>query len=615
MIFLITPIQFLASLLRALNDSFTLIADSLEIGDVQNFQVVKPINSKSPVFRDLQLVHDFVQKTILLCITQYPGEDLFEGKIDITKFRALKRLEIQKIQVIQICGIQPLRGQLQHLICTKSIKSVDDIITHCGGDKSNGFVWNELKIADFSYNNLRTVDTSLEFAQYLQHLNLRHNQLQSVKAIKWLPHLKTLDLSFNRLQFIPQFHMDAYKRLQSLNMSNNLLEDLTGIVKLDALTDLDLSDNCLLDHTYLLPLNVISTLKFLNLYGNPLQYHPKHRLATSQYLNKNCSTVKFILDFEPLSKHEKSVTGTHQIRQVGALNHYTSRSSTSSLSVVGRITPGSNQTPASSVGSIVSFKFNDTNSDTSEVNQSEEVLVKPVKKKSSKVRHVEIEDHHNVESGDHLDSLKSGENTMNTSVIVEEENKEHLDIKDQILDLRKKYGNEWLHTGNAEIRNSVLGITSSNTTAVDIDLERQKSRQMFNEYVKDFSEDNKNDSTNTIRTSTPTNNTLDNTMSKLALTPIKAQQNDNNDSNTLYKSLEQTNTLINNTTDNDDITVYKSLDNTTKTKSNNPFEDDEDEVESAPIDDVKVEEKEEENDILRTIYSSTDNNNEEEECK
>uniref|UniRef100_A0A1A9V124 Uncharacterized protein n=1 Tax=Glossina austeni TaxID=7395 RepID=A0A1A9V124_GLOAU len=72
--------------------------------------------------------------------------------------------------------------------------------------------------------------TSLEFAQYL-HINLRHNQLISVKAIKWLPNLKTLDLSFNRLTHIPQFHMDAYKRLQTLNMSNNLVEELTAIAR------------------------------------------------------------------------------------------------------------------------------------------------------------------------------------------------------------------------------------------------------------------------------------------------------------------------------------------------------------------------------------------------
>lgn len=426
--------------------------------DEQNFQVVKPINSKSPVFRDLQLIHDFIQKTPLLCIIIYPGEESSEGKIDITKFRALKRLELQKVPVKQVCGIQPLRGQLQHLVCTKSIKCVDDIITNCGGDNSNGFVWNELKTADFSYNNLQTINTSLEFAQYLEHLNLRHNKLQSVNAIKWLPHLKTLDLSFNRLQSVPQFHMDAYKRLQSLNMSNNLLEDLMGIVKLDALTDLDLSDNCLLDHTCLLPLSAISSLKCLNLYGNPLQCHPKHRLASCQYLHKNCSTVKFILDFENLSKSEKSVTGSHQLRFVGALNHYTTRSSTSSLSAVSRLTssPYNNQTPASSVGSIASFKINGNNSDTSEPHNTEEKTVKLLRKKSCKVRHVEIEDNM-IEGGDYIDSLVSAKLSENNYKMTSEEVEDHLEIKGQVINLRKKYGKEWLHTGsNSEIKN-VLG--------------------------------------------------------------------------------------------------------------------------------------------------------------
>uniref|UniRef100_A0A1B0AH69 Uncharacterized protein n=1 Tax=Glossina pallidipes TaxID=7398 RepID=A0A1B0AH69_GLOPL len=109
--------------------------------------------------------------------------------------------------------IPPLRAQVEYLICNKNLQNIDDIITNCGGDNSNGFVWIELKLADFNYN--QTVDISLEFAQYLQHLNLRYNQLFSVKAIKWLPNLKTLDLSFNRLTQILQFHMDGYKRLQT----------------------------------------------------------------------------------------------------------------------------------------------------------------------------------------------------------------------------------------------------------------------------------------------------------------------------------------------------------------------------------------------------------------
>uniref|UniRef100_A0A1I8PNH6 Uncharacterized protein n=1 Tax=Stomoxys calcitrans TaxID=35570 RepID=A0A1I8PNH6_STOCA len=601
------------SLLRALNDAFTLIADSLEVGEVQNFQVLKPMNSKPPVFRDLQLIHDFIQKTALLSLVQYPSEE-YLGKIDIAKFRALKRLEVHKINIKQLAGIQRLRGQLQHLICVKSIKAVDDIITHCGGDNSNGFVWNELKSADFSYNNLKCVDTSLEFAQYLQHLNLRHNQLQSVQAIKWLPHLKTLDLSYNRLTQIPQFHMDACKRLQSLNMSNNLLEDLMGIVKLDALTDLDLSDNFLLDHTFLLPLSALITLKFLSLFGNPLYCYPKHRLATCQYLHKNCSTVKFVLDFDTLSKSEKAVTGTHQLRQVGALNRFTLRSSSTSISSTsGGLTPiHSTNTPASSVGSLLSFKFFGDKSSDVETTSNEASGVKP-KKRASKMRCVEIEDqtvdNADMAKEDVADAMNSSVISMNKSIsYTKEDCKEHLETKRQIVELREKYGNEWLHSGNAEILNN-----DSTQKSDDIDVQRQKSREMFEEYIKDVSGDLSNNTsaqTTTVVTSTPTNLALDNTLTQLTVSPIKTES-ETSDSSSLYKSLDQTQTLIPNEDTNSNLdkedTVYKSFDDSKSGNNNsNPFEGDEDNTEPKQNNEAEND-MEEEDDRLKYVYSSTEN--------
>lgn len=122
-----------------------------------------------------------------------------------------------------------MRAHLQEIICQKCIEHVKDIISHCGGDNCTGFVWNELKLADFSYNNLQTIDCSLEFAPWLQHLNLSHNQITSVDAIKWLPNLKNLNLSFNRLIHIPMFHMNASKQLKTLILSHNYIEDIAGL--------------------------------------------------------------------------------------------------------------------------------------------------------------------------------------------------------------------------------------------------------------------------------------------------------------------------------------------------------------------------------------------------
>ncbi|EDW63525.2 serine/threonine-protein kinase 11-interacting protein isoform X3 [Drosophila virilis] len=470
-------------LLRALNDSFTLIADSdivagAGLGPTQKhqhaFQVVKPINAKSSVFPDLQLLHDFVQKTTLLKLNYFPNDHYFEGAIDICKFRALRRLEVHKINICQVVGIQALRAQLQHLICIKSISNVEDIITHCGGDNSNGFVWNELQSADFSYNNLRAVDTALEFAQHLQHLNLRHNKLTSVRAIKWLPHLKTLDLSYNCLTHLPQFHVEACKRLQVLNISNNYVEELLDMTKLDALTTMDLSDNCLLEHTQLLPLSVLMTLTTLNLQGNPLACHPKHRLATAQYLHKNTATVKFVLDFEPLSKAEKALTGSQQLRFVGTMSH---RLVSSYVSI--NSSRASVNTPASSVGSQLSLSVRGKDS-SSEAEQAPPDL-QISKKRTKKQRTVDIAEHGEETAIEAVTTIA----TPDANSLLQERPQEttdgsHLETKKQIETLRLKYGNEWLQSGNAEL---MLGIDTPQPS----EQARHVARQQLNEFLGEFS--------------------------------------------------------------------------------------------------------------------------------
>lgn len=215
--------------MRALNDSFVLIVDQNEIIPPNSFQVVKVNNSKSDDIRDLQFIHDFIQKTFTLCITSYEHDDNFESLADITKFRNLKKLEIQRFNVKRITGIQQLRSQLQEIVCiSHSLDKIQDIISDCGGDNCNGFVWNELKSANFACNSLSSVDCSLEFAPSLQTLNLSHNQIVSVDAIKWLPQLRYLDLSYNKLCRIPNFNIESGKRLQELILSHNYIEDLYG---------------------------------------------------------------------------------------------------------------------------------------------------------------------------------------------------------------------------------------------------------------------------------------------------------------------------------------------------------------------------------------------------
>ncbi|KAG5684856.1 hypothetical protein PVAND_014066 [Polypedilum vanderplanki] len=438
-------------ILRALNDSFSLIIDDEnELIQPQTFQVTKPNNSKSNVFRELMFIYDFIQKTLVLKLTKYNDDDSLNDEncvVDISKFRNLSTLEIQKIPIKKIKGLQQLRQQLQELIVEKSLTNVRDLLTQCAGDNCTGFIWNSLKRVDFSYNNLERVDNSFEFTPYIQFLNLSHNKIVHITVLPYLPNLKILNLSYNQLTTIPKFSVESNKRLQTLILSDNCIEDIQGIVWLEALLELDLSNNCLLDHALLLPLCTLYSLRYLNLSGNPLAFHPKHRVATCRYLSTNARTIQFQLDNELLTKYENSLTGNYE-------NYYpifghrmnvprTRSQITMSSNTHTPTTKSISNTPENgSLGSTNSFQALTTSNGSAST------------KKSIKPRAVVIEE--------------TGKNTEIKSPIekklLKEGSKDHLVTKKEIEEMREKYGESWLfnQTGYGENKDKATGTRKRN---------------------------------------------------------------------------------------------------------------------------------------------------------
>lgn len=403
----------------------------------QTFQVTKPNNSKSNVFRELMFIYDFIQKTFILKLTKFLDDDPLEDdncRIDISKFRNLTTLEIQRVPIQRIVGLQQLRSQLQEIVVERSLTNVKDLIMYCAGDKSNGFIWNSLKRADFSYNNLEIIDSSFEFTPYLQHLNLSHNKIYQISALVWCPNLKILNLSFNQLTSIPKLNTESYRRLQVLIINDNLIEDISGLVRLDGLLELELSGNCMLDHSLLLPLCTLNGLRYLNLLGNPLAFHPKHRSATCRYLSRNASTVQFQLDGDHLSKSEKASTGSYE----NYYPHFGHRMTVSTSS--SRATP---QTPStksisntpdnSSLGSVNSFIFHQQSSAAHHHEHTPSSNTKRMKP-----RCVVIE-----ESGGN--NKQSDNKSPTGKKLLKEGSKEHLTTKREIEQLREQFGSEWLY--------------------------------------------------------------------------------------------------------------------------------------------------------------------------
>ncbi|XP_050086159.1 serine/threonine-protein kinase 11-interacting protein isoform X2 [Anopheles aquasalis] len=434
------------SLLRALNDSFSLIVDKNEILPPQSFQVVKPNNAKSDVFRDLQFVYDFVQKTVILSLNQFINDDPYESAVDISKFRSLRSLEVQKIPINQIIGMQHLRGQLQTLACVRSISDVSDVLVSCGGDNLvEGNQWRSLKSINFAYNMLDYVDSSLELTPWLELLDLSHNQLVSVSAVRCLPNLRVLNLSYNRLNHIPVFHSDATRKLRVLQLANNFLEDLEGLCLLShALTELDISANFIIDHAALLPLSTLCALRSVCLLDNPLACHPKHRQATARYLNSATSDYKFLLDNEPLSRYEKTLTGNY--------DSYKAILVPSIVSTLGMVSSG-RSTPNSSTR--MATKDRDTGIGTTPDNMNQSVTSQ--KKVPMRTAVISESDHVDQDSNianSHMELGKTGSSRFNF-----ESSREHLKTKEALEKLRDEHGNEWLQNYPGHMVRNLVGFS------------------------------------------------------------------------------------------------------------------------------------------------------------
>ncbi|KAI4459695.1 nischarin related [Holotrichia oblita] len=299
-----------SDLLNHLNSSFNVILERREVL-TSSFHVLSNTNENNEKYRDLYFLYDFVQLSKSLKLTRNQNVTQQEYT-DVSKFKDLCFLEIHKVDVNTIFGIGSMRMKLQYLICERCINQLSDLLESCGADKTEGHTWCELKEAIFTHNNLKEIDNSLQYVPWLNTLDLSNNLIEDGSPLSSLMNLKYLNLSFNKLTKVPLFSGYICRRLQVLVIHNNFIDNIEDIYKLVNLQDLNLMDNYLVDHDSLIPLAYLAALQSLNLQGNPLSYHPQHRIRSVRCLHKNTATVKFILDDIGLSKSEQqSINSLH----------------------------------------------------------------------------------------------------------------------------------------------------------------------------------------------------------------------------------------------------------------------------------------------------------------
>ncbi|XP_055146740.1 serine/threonine-protein kinase 11-interacting protein isoform X1 [Symphalangus syndactylus] len=251
----------------------------------------------SPVILQLQFLFDVLQKTLSLKLVHVAGPGP-PGPIKIFPFKSLRHLELRGVPLHCLHGLRVIYSQLETLICSRSLQALEELLSACGGDFCSALPWLALLSANFSYNALTALDSSLRLLSALRFLNLSHNQVQDCQGFLMdLCELHHLDISYNRLHLVPRMGPSG-AALGVLILRGNELRSLHGLEQLRNLRHLDLAYNLLEGHRELSPLWLLAELRKLYLEGNPLWFHPEHRAATAQYLSPRArdAATGFLLD-------------------------------------------------------------------------------------------------------------------------------------------------------------------------------------------------------------------------------------------------------------------------------------------------------------------------------
>lgn len=174
---------------------------------------------------DLLFLYEFIKKTPKLKISHTVTCCNFD--IDISDFTNLKYLEVYKVNVAHIKGIQLLRENLEMIICTRCLDKIGDILLKEDAT-NNAFMWSKLRHVVLARNGLVSLDNSFIHTPWLQYVDISYNHLCDLQPLACLCNLTYLNASFNNLIRVPILNEFSTSKLKVLILRNNYITDITG---------------------------------------------------------------------------------------------------------------------------------------------------------------------------------------------------------------------------------------------------------------------------------------------------------------------------------------------------------------------------------------------------
>lgn len=209
--FSVTP-----QILKQINVILDKLKEDIYVSSLTNADLINKYAKKN----ELMFLYDFVKKTPKLKISNTASSHDFN--VDIADFSNLKYLELYKFNVKHVKNLKFLRDHLEMVVCIRSIDNVGDLLL---SPDSESNIWNKLKHAILSRNDIQSIDQSFIYTPWLQYLDISYNHLSDLRPLTCLRNLTYLNASYNRLTEIPSFNL---LELKTLLLSSNHISDLSG---------------------------------------------------------------------------------------------------------------------------------------------------------------------------------------------------------------------------------------------------------------------------------------------------------------------------------------------------------------------------------------------------
>ncbi|KAK6748333.1 hypothetical protein RB195_001137 [Necator americanus] len=208
--------------------------------------------------------------------------------------KSLLALWISDSDVSRVCGLGSVRRTLRRLVIHYSMNNLRDLLLE---DEPLLPVtelepWACLEEADFSFNELKSIDESVRVLGGVQKLNFSHNNVTDIGPyLQHLTCLTELDLSSNGISSVQQWN-EVLGNVKKIILANNAIKDVTGLSRLYSLEFLDLRNNAIDTVPSVYPLGGLPCLEVLHLRGNPVRKVVEYRTRVLEAFAERSCEVK-----------------------------------------------------------------------------------------------------------------------------------------------------------------------------------------------------------------------------------------------------------------------------------------------------------------------------------